>query len=159
MINWHGYLIKEDGSILNKDGTVKTLKVTPKGYLHSSFYYNGKLTTHLIHRLVAEAYYGPCPKGLEVDHKDNDRQNNHKDNLRYVTKAVNNQKSYTSGNRDVSGENNANSKYSEEEIHNLIRLRNQGFSYGKLVAMTGINKGTVAKVAKGHHYFCGTFRD
>lgn len=37
------------------------------------------------HRMVAEAFLGPCPKGLEVCHGDGNPINNRVGNLRYDT--------------------------------------------------------------------------
>lgn len=45
--------------------------------------------TYLVHRLVAAAFLGPCPPGLEVCHNDGDSQNNAVWNLRYDTHANN----------------------------------------------------------------------
>lgn len=38
-----------------------------------------------VHVLVAEAFIGPRPLGMEVDHKDDDRMNCKSDNLQYLT--------------------------------------------------------------------------
>ncbi|MBB0990059.1 hypothetical protein G6009_00955 [Dietzia sp. SLG510A3-30A2] len=38
-----------------------------------------------VHKLVAEAFIGPCPEGALVLHFDDDRSNNHVENLRYGT--------------------------------------------------------------------------
>lgn len=149
---WNDYKVLEDGTILNKDGTIKELKMNAKGYLFSAFYYNGKLHTHLAHRVVAEAYLGPCPEGYEVDHIDNNRANNSIRNLRYVTKSENNQKSYDSGNRIVSGFHNANSRYTHEQLSRVVLLLGHGYPYGRIQKLTGVNKGTVAKIAQGKHF-------
>lgn len=42
-----------------------------------------------IHRLVAEAFLGPCPTGMEVCHNDSDPTNNCVSNLRYDTRHSN----------------------------------------------------------------------
>ena len=48
-----------------------------------------RCTLGRIHRLVWEAFNGPIPKGLEIDHIDTDGTNNRLDNLRLVTHTEN----------------------------------------------------------------------
>lgn len=38
-----------------------------------------------IHRLVADAFLGPCPEGYEVSHKDENARNNELSNLCYAS--------------------------------------------------------------------------
>jgi hypothetical protein len=45
--------------------------------------------TVMLHRVVAGAWIGPRPDGLEVNHRDGDKQNNAASNLEYVTHAAN----------------------------------------------------------------------
>lgn len=52
----------------------------------------------LVHRLVAEAWLQPSLADLltlEVDHRDNDKQNNHYTNLRFITHSENVKKSWS----------------------------------------------------------------
>jgi hypothetical protein len=42
-----------------------------------------------IHRLVLLVFIGECPEGMECDHIDRNKANNHIDNLRWVTKYEN----------------------------------------------------------------------
>jgi len=42
-----------------------------------------------IHRLVCEAFHGPCPPGLETIHLDEDGLNNRADNLCWGTRKAN----------------------------------------------------------------------
>jgi len=45
--------------------------------------------TRSVHILVAAAFIGPRPEGLDVDHRDRDRMNNRVGNLRYTTRSGN----------------------------------------------------------------------
>mgnify|MGYP002576539906 CR=1 FL=1 len=45
----------------------------------------GRAKTYLLHRLVYEAFYGTIPVGMEIHHKDGDKQNNCISNLQCVT--------------------------------------------------------------------------
>lgn len=40
---------------------------------------------HLVHRLVLEAFVGPCPEGMEACHNNGDRSDNRLENLRWDT--------------------------------------------------------------------------
>lgn len=56
------------------------------GYPYVNLSRYGKQTPLRIHRLVAMAFLGaPADDGMEVNHKDADRTNNHLANLEWVT--------------------------------------------------------------------------
>lgn len=55
-----------------------------KGYKYVNLHKDGEAQRKYIHRLVAEAFIGECPKGFEVDHVDRNRGNNKIENLRYI---------------------------------------------------------------------------
>jgi hypothetical protein len=51
---------------------------------------HGRVVKKFVHRLVLEAFIGPCPPGMEACHyPDPSRQNNHVGNLRWDTKQEN----------------------------------------------------------------------
>lgn len=51
---------------------------------------NGHKVTRSVHRLVLEAFIGPCPPGMECCHFDDDRSNNRLENLRWDSSSANN---------------------------------------------------------------------
>jgi hypothetical protein len=59
------------------------------GYLKTSLRKDGSKKDKFIHCLVAEAFLGIKPEGMEVCHGDGDRKNNRIENLRYGTRADN----------------------------------------------------------------------
>lgn len=59
------------------------------GYLQVQLHNNGKLTTHRVHRIIAETFI-PNPDNLpQVNHKDENRQNNAIDNLEWCDNKYN----------------------------------------------------------------------
>ena len=70
--------------------TWRRLKPLPLGrYFCVNLCRDGKKKAHRIHRLVLEAFVGPCPEGMECRHKDDDKSNNRLDNLSWGTRMEN----------------------------------------------------------------------
>lgn len=67
--------------------TGKVLKacLSKQGYLVFYFWRDGKKHVKKLHKIVMEIYVGPCPDGMEVLHKDDNKLNCHRSNLEYGT--------------------------------------------------------------------------
>lgn len=65
-----------------KEGILKQ-RITKNGYLYVTFYKEGKEKNFYIHRLVATAFIPNLENLLEVNHKDENKQNNCVDNLEF----------------------------------------------------------------------------
>jgi hypothetical protein len=59
------------------------------GYLMTSLSKNGIKELKKVHRLVAEVFIGPCPKGMECCHNNGIRTDNRLENLRWDTRKNN----------------------------------------------------------------------
>lgn len=59
------------------------------GHLLLKVYRNGVQKTVTVHQLVAAAFLGPCPDGMQVRHLDGDPSNNAVSNLAYGTSSEN----------------------------------------------------------------------
>ena len=94
---FENYLIYEDGRVWSKKGQ-KFLAYFPS----SSGYHKIALPDRQVkvHHLVAEAFIGPRPEGLTIDHIDNNKLNNHYSNLEYVTLQENLHRAYVNGSKD-----------------------------------------------------------
>ena len=66
-------------------------ELSPSGerYDRVSVYGDGKKGSATVHRLVADAFYGPQPNGSHIRHLDGNRRNNHASNLKYGTSKEN----------------------------------------------------------------------
>lgn len=67
----------------NKECIMKTHLC--RGYVRVRLCKNGIHTSHNVHRLVYEAFIGPIPDGMQVNHIDEDKSNNKIDNLNLMT--------------------------------------------------------------------------
>lgn len=88
------YAVGDDGSVWSKRRRQwRRLKgcVKNHGYRTVSLYYEPwKRVEEYVHRLVLEAFVGPCPEGMECCHfPDRTRTNNNLNNIRWDTVAEN----------------------------------------------------------------------
>ena len=90
-----GYMVSNFGRVksLNynktgKEGMLATLK-TNCGYLRVNLQKDNKSRHVSVHRIVWEAFNGPIPPGMQINHIDEDKTNNNLDNLELVTPTEN----------------------------------------------------------------------
>lgn len=91
-----GYFASEDGRVLScrpwrgsTDMRELTGRVDGGGYRSIVTCVDGRRRARSVHSLVAEAFHGKRPKGMEVRHLDGDPSNNAASNLRYGTRTEN----------------------------------------------------------------------
>lgn len=106
------YYLCSNGKINHRRGKQCNFRADKDGYLKVKLSKEGVTKVVPVHRLVAKAFVSGYADGLEVDHKDNDRQNNKASNLRWVTHAENVEHCMLDGRHvcqtDISGKNNPN---------------------------------------------------
>lgn len=82
--SYPGYLISTEGAIRSQHtGDLLRQRDDGRGYLCVDLYRGGKKSTLKIHRLVSDAFRGPLPARMHVDHIDGDKRNNRLENLRW----------------------------------------------------------------------------
>ena len=116
------------------------------GYLVIKLADCGKGIAYLVHRLVLEAFVGPCPDGMEARHvKDNDRSNNRLDNLCWGTRQENADDVLRHGRR-VCGERCHASKLRRSDIKEIFKLWNEGLTRAKIAKRFGVRVEAVWRV-------------
>ena len=71
-------------------GKIRTLQLNPRnGYVYCSLRDSGRSKNLRVHRLVLEAFVGPCPDGMEALHIDGNKLDNSVENLRWGTHSEN----------------------------------------------------------------------
>lgn len=88
---YSNYMVSNMGRVKNLNynhtGREKILKssVDKIGYMYVGLCKNGKVKYFKVHRLVAEAFYGEIPKGMQVNHINEIKTDNRLENLNLMT--------------------------------------------------------------------------
>lgn len=113
---------------------------------------SGVTHVRMAHRLVADAFLGPIPDGMQVNHMDGDKNNPHVSNLEIVTNSENRKHSYrVLGVKPNGGfgERNVNAKLSYDKADDIRQASKSGESYRLLALRYGVSKQTIAAIIKG----------
>lgn len=170
VVGFPGYRVGDDGSVwtcrirryrkgfgagveyvLSETWTQMRLNVTTAGYLDVQLFRDRKSYHRLVHRLVLEAFIGPCPKGHECAHDNNDPGDNRLSNLSWKTKKAN------------QGDRIRHGTHCRGERHGIARLTDeqasqirQAFALGtKIVVIAkkfGVSRYVVSGIVHGETY-------
>ncbi len=138
-----GYFATDEGDIYStmrtKNNVPKKRKLTrdKDGRPIVNLMQNKKLTSRLVHRLVLLAFVGECPASMEACHNDGDYLNNHIVNLRWDSRASNEEDKKNHG-QTQRGEKNVHSKLKEDDVFRIRELLRRGFSQARIGRMFGI---------------------
>lgn len=96
--------------------------LTNDGYFRVALYRDSEQHLKQVHRLVLEAFVSLRPEGLETNHKDGDKINNHLENLEWISHRGNICHAYAIGLRTQIGEKNNQAKLKNGELWLIKRL-------------------------------------
>ena len=98
-------------------GKIFSLNPNRYGYVRVDLRYRGKSKSSAVHRLVAEAFLDN-PNGLpQINHKDENKSNNHVDNLEWCTAEYN--INYGHRTEKMSHGNHFNAKVTQEQVDQI----------------------------------------
>lgn len=82
-------ITQHDGMKRPMRGRILQQAVRDDGHTQVNMKYMGVAVTRKVHRMVAMAFLGPCPEGMEVCHNNGNPADNRLSNLRYGTRSEN----------------------------------------------------------------------
>jgi HNH endonuclease len=116
------------------------------GYPQVHLRRDGVKYTRKVHKLVAEAFIGPCPPGEEVRHNDGDPANCRRSNLCYGTSRENHQDAIRHGTWPH-GERHGNAALTDDFVREIrTRYAAGGVFQRELAAEFGIEQAHVSKI-------------
>lgn len=145
VVEWPGYWIGDDGSLWGNRLSRGRIRKTPvrcrgragkHGYLQVILYGDFRRATATIHSLVARAFCGLRPEGMEVRHLDGDRLNNHASNLAWGTRHENSLDS-------LRHKTHRTQLLDEDDVRAIRSLALRGSSIRELARRFGVHQTTV----------------
>lgn len=108
----------------------------------------GDLAYLQVHRLVLEAFWGPCPVGHETRHLDGDATNNQLHNLRWGTPLENAEDRQQHGTQRRGSETN-NTPYCRGDVDRVLDLRHFGATYNEIAGWLGMSPSSAHRMGTG----------
>jgi hypothetical protein len=144
IVGWEGlYDVSDQGNVWSHPRRrLKKQTLNHGGYPTTGLVLNGKPRSKLVHRLVMEAFVGPCPQGYEVNHIDGDKANCRLTNLEYVTPGDNQRHSYRTGLRERRYAGTHENKLTEQQVIEILQLRGK-MRQEDAASLYGISKSMV----------------
>lgn len=157
-ISSHGRVKSMKRKAINGKGILRTVRekylklIEQRGYLYAALYKDGVSKWYLVHRLVGNAFI-PNERGLPfINHKDENKHNNHVDNLEWCDRKYNN--SYGTHNERVA----------KARMLPVVKLDMEGryirtYQSAKDAEIdNGLSKGQICKCCKGKRASAGGFK-
>mgnify|MGYP000170947523 CR=1 FL=1 len=142
-------IVNSLGRVCRVRGQLLSACKNRKGYFKVSLFRNNRETTSEVHRLVAEAFHGPCPPNHETRHLDGVRDNNCASNLRYGT-AKQNQHDRRAHGTSMQGESHQGSKLTDDQLTQVRDTYLRGEHTMRQVGeLFGVGATTVFRVVSG----------
>lgn len=141
------------GSRLMK-GKMLNIRVNKDGYVHAHFCKEGVNKAFSAHRIVALAFINNPMNYPEVNHKDGNKQNNHKDNLEWCTTSQNLAHSFAIGLRISS----RNQGFNIQQVSLAGEIIGSFGSINEAARVTGIHKAGISKALRGKVKRAGDYK-
>jgi hypothetical protein len=157
VVGWEGiYEVSSLGRVRNVMARTRTFvgrllkpNVNRKGYLTVRLMRLDRDVTRLVHSLVADAFVGRKPKGLQVNHKDTNKANNDYRNLEYKTCAENIEHAVKHGLRAPKhGTLNGCAKVVEKDIEDIRKRYAGGETQREIGEDYGMTQANVSEIVR-----------
>lgn len=143
-----GYEVSSHGRVRNAK-TGRILKQgDSNGYARVTPSLKGRSINVSVHKAVARAFLGKCPRGMEVNHKNGNKRYNNVTNLEYMTRKQNVQHAYDTGlGKGLRGENSSSSKLTYRQVRRIrLRYDEGNTSQADLAKRYGVTQSAVKNI-------------
>jgi hypothetical protein len=130
---------------------VRKLQLNRYGYPVACLNGKAKVVLKSVHRMVVETFIGPIPDGMQVNHMDGNKENNHLDNLEVCTGSQNQLHRHRVLGQHQ-GEHHPLSKLKERDIHLLRTMYADGFTQQQIADNFGVDRTCISLIVRGKNW-------
>lgn len=143
----YNYFVDKEGRVYGKSGEEKAQFVDDCGYKRVALWKNNKYKFHLVHRLVAKALIPNTENKPCVNHKDGNKQNNHVNNLEWVTYSENTIHALEMGLKvPEQGEDVHNASITNETAYKVCQMMVDGYRNIEIIDILGVSMNVVKSI-------------
>jgi hypothetical protein len=118
------------------------------GYLRVRLILDGRRVRKQVHRLICEAFHGPCPAGMQTRHLDGSKTNNRPTNLAWGTAAENADDREAHG-HTARGERSGTAQLTLVQVEGI---RGAIGTQRQLAALYGVSQRTIGRIRRGEQW-------
>lgn len=127
-------------------GKVRQPALSVYGYLRLQLSHDMVKTSCSVHKLVARAFIGECPKGMQIHHRDGNKVNNRPGNLEYVTPKQNIAHSFANGTQPLGKDRGAGYLENEQVLEIRSVARRGELTVSEMSRRFGVSRSTVRRI-------------
>jgi hypothetical protein len=147
------YAVSDQGNVMSmnfaKSGLPGLLKFNlSRGYQTVELQTGPVKKRFTVHRLVAGAFIGPRPEGMQINHIDGVKANNAASNLEYVTPSENQKHSFRIGLQSLRGEKHTRAKLTDEAICDIRARCASGETQTAVAKFYGVSQSAINLVVR-----------
>jgi len=143
------YEVSNLGRVRNLSGKVLRPCLTVRGYIQFTPKRDGVKKAKQIHQLVAAAFLGPCPPGLEVNHKNGIKTDASLSNLEYVTHQENVAHAIATGLKPRG--KGGRTKLSEDDVREIRKMIGE-IPMKEIAAKFGVRRAQITAIKHGRFW-------
>lgn len=138
------YWAIDTGVIIGARGKPLCSYTNRGGYLMVILYQDGVAKQKQVHRLILEAFVGPCPDDMECCHNNGVATDNRLSNLRWDTHSENMKDKFRHDDQTHVGTHNSRCKLTENDVRMIIYMFRTGeFTQKEIAGMHGMDHSNV----------------